>query len=238
MTELLERINTVLPWGYQAAFFVRILVATLCGGIIGYERTKRLKEAGIRTHCLVACASALIMIISKYAFVDLSVGGAFMEGARGADPARIAAQVVSGISFLGIAVIYRNGSSLKGLTTAAGLWATSAIGLGIGAGMYAVSLGAAAVIVLLQIVMHHFNIGNDALAVRDINITMMDTPELRRALLEELETHNITVTGSHITHNGDGTVNYGLTVKMSRELTFEDVLQFMDEHPDIKNFAM
>lgn len=161
-----------------------------------------------------------------------------MEGTRGADPARIAAQVVSGISFLGIAVIYRNGSSLKGLTTAAGLWATSAIGLGIGAGMYAVSLGATAVIVLLQIVMHHFNIGNDALAVRDINITMMDTPELRRALLEELETHNITVTGSHITHNGDGTVNYGLTVKMSRELTFEDVLQFMDEHPDIKNFAM
>lgn len=95
----------------------------------GLERTKRLKEAGIRTHCLVCCASALIMIVSKYAFADLSVGDAFFFGDRGADPARIAAQVVSGISFIGLAVIYRNGSTLKGLTTAAGIWATAGIGL-------------------------------------------------------------------------------------------------------------
>ena len=117
MTELITRMNEALPLGYQLAFLIRVLVATLCGGAIGLERTKRLKEAGIRTHCLVCCASALIMIVSKYAFADLSVGDAFFFGDRGADPARIAAQVVSGISFIGLAVIYRNGSTLKGLTT-------------------------------------------------------------------------------------------------------------------------
>lgn len=121
MTELISRMNQAMPLGYQLAFLIRVLVATLCGGAIGLERTKRLKEAGIRTHCLVCCASALIMIVSKYAFADLSVGDAFFFGDRGADPARIAAQVVSGISFIGLAVIYRNGSTLKGLTTAAGI---------------------------------------------------------------------------------------------------------------------
>ena len=94
MTELITRMNEAMPLGYQLAFLIRVLVATLCGGAIGLERTKRLKEAGIRTHCLVCCASALIMIVSKYAFADLSVGDAFFFGDRGADPARIAAQVL------------------------------------------------------------------------------------------------------------------------------------------------
>ena len=108
MTELISRMNEAMPLGYQLVFLIRVLVATLCGGAIGLERTKRLKEAGIRTHCLVCCASALIMIVSKYAFADLSIGDTFFFGDRGADPARIAAQVVSGISFIGLAVIYRN----------------------------------------------------------------------------------------------------------------------------------
>ena len=73
MLELFARMNEATPLGYQLAFLIRVLVATLCGGAVGYERTKRLKEAGIRTHCLVCCASALIMIVSKYAFADLSV---------------------------------------------------------------------------------------------------------------------------------------------------------------------
>ena len=187
MTELISRMNQAMPLGYQLAFLIRVLVATLCGGAIGLERTKRLKEAGIRTHCLVCCASALIMIVSKYAFADLSVGDAFFFGDRGADPARIAAQVVSGISFIGLAVIYRNGSTLKGLTTAAGIWATAGIGLAIGAGMYPIGIATTIIIILMQTIMHKFNIGNDALATRDINITMNDTPELRDAFLTELK---------------------------------------------------
>ena len=211
MTELISRMNEAMPLGYQLVFLIRVLVATLCGGAIGLERTKRLKEAGIRTHCLVCCASALIMIVSKYAFADLSIGDTFFFGDRGADPARIAAQVVSGISFIGLAI---------------------------GAGMYPIGIATTIIIILMQTIMHKFNIGNDALATRDINITMNDTPELRDAFLAELKRMDVSVIGSHITHNNDGTVNYGLTIKFSREIKFEEILAFMDSHPGIRNIAM
>ena len=215
-------------------FFIRIVLAAVLGALVGLERSKRQKEAGVRTHCIIACTSALFMILSKYAFVDL----VSVNGLRGADPARIAAQVVSGISFIGLAVIYRNGSTLKGLTTAAGIWATAGIGMAIGAGMYPIGIATTVIIILMQSIMHRFNIGNDALATRDINITMQDTPEMRDAFLAELKSMDVSVIGSHITHNNDGTVNYGLTVKFSREIQFEEILAFMDSHPGIKNIAM
>ena len=237
MTQLFDRMNEILPFSYQAAFALRVLVALLCGGAIGLERTMRLKEAGIRTHCIVASASALFMIISKYAFCDLSAGGAFLSGDRGADPARIAAQVVSGISFIGLAVIYRNGNTLKGLTTAAGIWATAGVGLAIGAGMYQIGITVTVLLILLQLLMHHFNIGNEALTVRDLNFSIKDSPEVRDTLMQELAALNVQVVSCHITRHDDGFVNYGLTVKASREITFNEILDFVDKHPDIKNIA-
>ena len=111
-------------------FLLRLLLSAALGALVGLERSKRRKEAGIRTHCIIACTSALFMIVSKYAFLDcLNI-----DGLRGADPARIAAQVVSGISFLGAGVIFKNGNSIRGLTTAAGMWGTAAIGMAVGAG--------------------------------------------------------------------------------------------------------
>lgn len=84
-------------------FLFRILLSAALGAAIGLERTKRQKEAGVRTHCIIACASAVFMILSKYAFIDTAA----LAGSRGADTARIAAQVVSGISFLGAGVIFK-----------------------------------------------------------------------------------------------------------------------------------
>ena len=77
--------------------FFRVLFACACGALIGFERTRRFKEAGLRTHCIIAMAAALLMILSKYCFADLSVEGGYFQGDRGADPARIAAQIVSGV---------------------------------------------------------------------------------------------------------------------------------------------
>ena len=94
-------------------FFLRILMAGFCGAVIGFERTRRFKEAGIRTHVIVSAAAALIMIVSKYGFADIAAGAVL--GAREADPSRIAAQVVSGISFLCAGVIFKNGSSIKSM---------------------------------------------------------------------------------------------------------------------------
>ena len=81
---------TVTHW---AELLLRIVVATLCGSIIGLERSRRFKDAGIRTHSVVACTAALLMIVSKYGFADLSQGDLFFPGVRGGDPSRIAAQV-------------------------------------------------------------------------------------------------------------------------------------------------
>ena len=90
-------------------FLIRLLLSAALGALVGLERSKRRKEAGIRTHCIIACTSALFMIVSKYAFLDCVT----LDGLRGADPARIAAQVVSGISFLGAGVIFKNGNSIR-----------------------------------------------------------------------------------------------------------------------------
>ena len=127
---LIEYFNGQFSIMQNLDFVARILLACFCGACIGFERSKRFKEAGIRTHVIVCCASALIMIVSKYGFADLTdADGLVFNGTRGADPARVAAKVVSGISFLGAGVIFKNGSTVKGLTTAAGIWATAGIGL-------------------------------------------------------------------------------------------------------------
>lgn len=116
-------------------YFLRITIAALLAGAIGLERELRLKEAGLKTHFLVGIGSALIMIVSKYGFYDIL-------GTKGIalDPSRIAAQVISGISFLGAGTIIFEKHYIKGLTTAAGIWATAGIGIAVGAGMYDVGI--------------------------------------------------------------------------------------------------
>lgn len=116
-------------------YFLRIAIAALLAGAIGLERELRLKEAGLKTHFLVGIGSALIMIVSKYGFYDIL-------GTKGIalDPSRIAAQVISGISFLGAGTIIFEKHYIKGLTTAAGIWATAGIGIAVGAGMYDVGI--------------------------------------------------------------------------------------------------
>ncbi len=111
---------------FDAEWLLRVLSAVAVGFLIGMERHRQSKSAGIRTHMIVAMASCLVMIVSEYAF----------PGAARNDPARIAAGVVSGIGFLGAGIIFTHNGSTHGLTTAAGVWAMSAVGLTFGAGMY------------------------------------------------------------------------------------------------------
>lgn len=237
----MEFIETIR--GFFAAYpiltyLIRILAATLCGAIIGFERTMRSKEAGIRTHCIIACAAALIMIISKYGFADLLGELGYQAGTRGADPSRIAAQVVTGISFLGAGVIFKNGNTVKGLTTAAGIWAMAAVGMACGAGMYGVAFLVTFLILIVQMIMHKFNIGNDAYSNSEIRITLVDTPEIRTALKEKQEELGITVISSRVTACGDHTLNMILSVRLKNQISFSDVVKFMDEHPEIKSLSV
>lgn len=123
---------------------LRIFVAMILGMLIGNERKNRMKSAGMRTHALVALGSALIMVVSKYGFADTVSG----------DGARLAAQVVSGVGFLGAGMIFVRHNLVSGLTTAAGVWTTAGIGLTIGAGMYFVGVFCALLMVLMQNISH------------------------------------------------------------------------------------
>ena len=117
----------------EGELFLRLVLACILGGVIGYERQSRRKSAGLRTNVLVCLGSCLIMIMS----IELYQG---VEGKTNADPARLAAQVVSGIGFLGAGAIMKEGLSVTGLTTAACLWVVAGVGLAVGAGYYSGAL--------------------------------------------------------------------------------------------------
>ncbi len=214
-------------------FFIRILLSAVLGALVGLERTKRQKEAGIRTHCIIACAAAVFMILSKYAFVD----PASALGTRGVDGARIAAQVVSGISFLGAGVIFKNGNSIRGLTTAAGIWATSAIGMAIGAGMYWVGLITTAIMMVAQVVLHRFPVAGDAAVTQELAVSMTDTPELHQALNQLLDSHGGNVTDSALSRD-DTHITMELTVRLAEPITYEEALRFMQEHPGVERLSV
>lgn len=134
------------PWEIDMAdTAIRLVMALVLGGMIGLEREQNNHAAGFRTHILVCIGSALIMMLSIYGFADF-----VNEPNVRMDPARLAAQVVSGIGFLGAGVILRNGFSVMGLTTAASLWVVAAIGLAVGAGFY-FAAGISTVIVIFSL---------------------------------------------------------------------------------------
>ena len=126
-------------WLYQLEWVLRLFVAAICGGAVGYERKVRLKTAGIRTHMLVAVGAALFMIISKYGFFDLTSHTTDIS----LDPSRVAAQVVTGIGFIGAGAIMTRNHKIDGLTTAA-------IGLAIGADMYVIGIAGTLCILITQ----------------------------------------------------------------------------------------
>ena len=214
-------------------FFVRLLLSAALGALVGLERSKRQKEAGVRTHCIIACTSALFMILSKYAFMDL----VDISGIRGADPARIAAQVVSGISFLGAGVIFKNGNSIRGLTTAAGMWGTAAVGMAIGAGMYWVGLIEAAILVTIQIILHRFPVGADALTTQEILVEMADTQEMRDKFDELLARHRGQVTESSLTRE-EGYLRMEITAKLEPPITHDEALAFMKENDGVRRISV
>ena len=116
---------------------LRVVVAAALGGAVGLERELREREAGFRTHMLVAVGSALFTLVSAYGFREFLVNGGTVVRA---DPTRIAAQIVTGIGFLGAGAIIRQGFSVRGLTTAATLWVVAAIGIAAGAGYYSAAV--------------------------------------------------------------------------------------------------
>ena len=168
-------------------FILRLFIAGLLGGLIGFEREFRAKEAGLRTHFLVALGSALFMLISQYAFT-----GRF-------DAARVAAQVVSGIGFIGAGVIIFQKNVVRGVTTAAGLWVAGAIGLACGAGMYDIAAAATLMTIICLETMHlitrHYGEKSLTLTISPV------TSESLSGILEQLRKTNLEIESFNFSDN-------------------------------------
>ena len=129
---------------FPLELMLRIILSCLIGYIIGYERKSRDKSAGMRTHAIVGLGAALMMIVSKYGFMDMPDH----------DASRVASQIVSGVGFLGAGIIFVKNNIVSGLTTAAGIWATAGVGMAIGAGSYFIGIWTGFLLVLIQILLH------------------------------------------------------------------------------------
>ena len=204
-------------------FVIRILVACLCGFVLGVERSRRFKEAGVRTHMIVCAGAALIMIVSKYGFADLTSASKEMyNGTRGADPARLAAQVVSGVGFLGAGMIFKNGGSVTGLTTAAGIWAAAGIGLAIGSGMYVVGILVTIAIASIQMLMHIVTVGADAYKHCNIDILVESLFNFDEKFRDLMKQYGATLVEFRITREVNG-IRYNATLKSKKAITSDDV---------------
>jgi putative Mg2+ transporter-C (MgtC) family protein len=176
--ELLKSVLANESVGYSLEALLRLALAGIFGGIIGFEREHSHRPAGFRTHILVAVGSALVMLTSSFIFEEY-------RGFTNLDPARLGAQVISGIGFLGAGTILREGFSVKGLTTAASLWAVSCIGLAVGIGYYEGAIISTIFIIItlniLKRVMIRNNRGNImSVIVKDLAVASKKINELIR----------------------------------------------------------
>jgi putative Mg2+ transporter-C (MgtC) family protein len=169
----------------DAGFAIRLLLAATLGALVGLEREVHEHPAGMRTHLLVSLGSAGFTVLSIFAFP-----------APGADPGRIAAQIVSGIGFLGVGAILKEGATIRGLTTAASLWAVAAVGMAAGAGAWIVAITITVIAIVslwpLRLVAERF-IGRDPHTVRVRLI--VDDPQALGRVLDVIAENGGTVTG-------------------------------------------
>lgn len=202
---------------------LRVFVAMTLGMLIGNERKNRMKSAGMRTHALVAFGSALMMVVSKYGFFDTVQG----------DGARLAAQVVSGVGFLGAGMIFVRHNLVSGLTTAAGVWTTAGIGLTIGAGMYFVGILSALMMVLMQNISHKISYFSSAASAGTIRMTIQKKQGAAEEMERLLMRYDIEIQGVQIRKTEKERIKLEFDVRYPKKLDKPALLCMLAEREDI-----
>lgn len=209
--------------GQKMILIIRMLISCILGIAIGFERNNRAKEAGVRTHCIVACASAMMMIISKYGFEDL------LEFDTAADvrldPSRMAQGIVTGVGFIGAGIIYVQRSNIRGLTTAAGLWATSGIGMAIGGGMYVIGISGTIIILAAQLLLHKNSKFMGSHKCKLVKIYGIEKPDFQDKTIEELKSIEVTVNETSVIRHTDGLYDYTFYCEMPGEVSEEEIIK-------------
>ena len=206
----------------EILYLLNILLAVVLGFAIGYERKLRYKEAGIRTHTIVCAGSALIMVVSKYGFSDI----------QEYDASRVAAQIVSGIGFLGAGIIIYRKHEIHGLTTAAGVWATAGVGMAAGAGMYVVAAGAAVVIIGVQCIFHIKCRLFRTKKYFQVKICFTSSGTENDTIKELFQTDRF---NRLVIERKNGETVYHATLNTDKEYSSQKLSQIMTEHPFIRS---
>ncbi len=197
---------------------IGIAISVVLGFAIGFERKMRSKEAGIRTHTIVCAGSALMVVVSKFGF-----------GGQG-DAARVAAQIVSGVGFLGAGMIVYRQQSIHGLTTAAGVWATAGVGMAAGAGLYIVATGATLILILVQFIFHsRYKIFHNKKSYK-YNVSFVQTESEEETIRQLFGVDNFYSVNVKSTENG---VQFDVCVITDRELRSNWLASTITENPYI-----
>ena len=185
MQNLLEIINSQEITAVSSVF--KLMLSMLLGGIVGFERKSKGQNAGIRTFALISMGATMAMILSVYVLQEY----------QGGDPGRMAAQVLSGIGFLGAGAIIQMKGSVRGLTTAAGIWIVATIGLAVGIGLYFISFFATGMIILVLIQLEKFehkaNVGGQSRIIRIKVDTILENFSEYKELLTQNQVHLINI---------------------------------------------
>lgn len=210
----LKEINTL-------SIIVRLTLATLCGGLIGYDRSRKRRPAGFRTHILVCIGSTLVMITSQY--INDIMG-------YGSDPTRLGAQVISGIGFLGAGTILITGKQqVKGLTTAAGLWASACMGLAIGIGFYEGAIIGCSFILGSMTLLHRFdNYVMSKTKLMEIYVQLSSVKGVS-LVFDSIRSNNMEITNVDMVKNRDSEDMIGLfiTIKQKEKHDHEKILSLL-----------
>lgn len=212
-------------------FVLRLFVAGMMGVMIGLEREYRAKEAGYRTHFLVALGSALLMIVSQYGFSDV-----LKKDLIHLDPSRLASQVVSGIGFIGAGtIILLQKQVVRGLTTAAGVWATSGIGLAIGAGMYVIGISATLMVLIgLEVLSRCFK----SFGMRNMIIEFSaENEEILKDVSAKFNSKDYQVSSYEMNHSyedGRKMFHVSMVIKAKRMNEEGLLLMFLNDFPGVR----
>lgn len=223
---------------FKVGMLLRIVIAVLCGIAIGYERKNRGKGAGLRTHAIVALASCLMTIISQYGFEDFFASAQNSNVELRLDPTRIAAQIVSGIGFLGAGMIFIQKNVVTGLTTAAGIWATAGIGMAIGAGMYFLGISCAIVMVVVQIILHKNIKFLYTPSEHEFKFVTEDSDEIIEELMAAIAEFDVTVLATKYKSRDDGSLEVLLTVQEQKELDKVELMKRLRKEKCIKSASL
>ena len=223
---------------------MRLVVAAFCGIAIGLERELRAKEAGVRTHFLVCFGSALFMVVSVYGFLSMTDPGLVEttksintlsagQDFRRFDQARIAAQIVSGIGFIGAGTIMVNRGNITGLTTAAGLWVVAGIGMALGCGLYVIGLVATVFVLvgleLLRLFFHKARLNSTLVYKTTCRDAIMNLEAALRKHGWNVISHDVAVKGKR----GSDAYRVTLTLQKHSSLSDEALVTFVQKFPDI-----